>query len=106
MTETFVELKERILKKRPICELCGIRRATQLHHCLVHDMKKYHAILTVEENLLPCCERCHTSSEQIANRLEVRIQFAMRQKREYNLDVAKWYAELPLKFKEDWILKI
>lgn len=106
MTESFQEMKERILKKRPICELCGLRRATQLHHCLVHDMKQYHALLTVEENLLPCCDRCHTSMEQTANRLDVRVKFAHRQIDVYGLDVIKWYTGLPLKFKEQWILDL
>ena len=104
MEETFSELKERILTKRPICEICGLRRATQLHHCLVHDMKKYHKELTVEENLMPVCERCHTSTEQTANNLAVRIKFCLRQINVYNLDVVKWYNDLPLKVKEDWIL--
>ncbi len=106
MTETFADMKERILRKRPICEICGLRRATQLHHCLVHDMKKYHDILTVEENLMPVCDRCHTSTEQTANRLEVRIKFALRQIKVYNLDVVKWYQGLPLKVKESWILNL
>jgi deoxyxylulose-5-phosphate synthase len=106
MLETFTELKERIIAKRPICEICGVRSATQLHHCLVHDMKKYHKELTVEENLMPVCESCHTSGEQTANRLEVRMKFALRQIDVYGLDVVKWYNGLPLKSKEYWLLNL
>lgn len=104
--DNFEELKRRILERRPICEICGMRPATQLHHAIVHDMKKYHKILTVEENLMPVCEVCHTSGEQKANGLEVRIQFALRQIRVYGLDVARWYNSLPLKSKERWILDL
>lgn len=106
MVESFPELKERILRRRPICEVCFIRRATQLHHCLVHDMKRYHKLLTVEENLMPTCDICHTSIEQSANQLKIRIEFAYRQINEYGLDVAEWYKALPLKFKEQWILNL
>ena len=102
----FEELKRRILERRPICEICGVRAATQLHHCLVHDMKKYHDILTVEENLMPICDECHTSGSQRANGIEVRIQFAYRQIRIYGLDVARWYNSLPLKCKERWLVEL
>ncbi len=101
----FRDLKEKILRKRPICESCHRNRATQLHHCLVHDMKKYHDLLTVEENLMPICEECHTSLAQTANSRDIRVAFAYRQiKRHYN--ISKWYASLPLKFKEHWLLNL
>ena len=51
MVESFADLKTRILRKRPVCEICGVRGATELHHCLVHDSRKYHHLVTVEENL-------------------------------------------------------
>lgn len=100
----FADLKEKILRKRPVCESCHRNRATQLHHCLVHDMKKYHDLLTVEENLMPICEECHTSLSQKANSYEVRRAFAYKQVVEYNYDIGKWYRELPLVFKEQWLL--
>ena len=77
MKETFQELKERILEKRPICENCWKKRATQLHHCLVHDMKKYHRLLTVEENLMPVCKDCHVVIGKV-NGLFIRYRFASR----------------------------
>jgi len=101
----YAELKQKILSKRPYCELCWSRQATQLHHCLVHDMKRYHDLLTVEENLMPVCEICHTSLRQTANRLDVRMMFALRQIR-LGYDIAGWYRSLPLKFKENWLLHV
>lgn len=98
----FRELKEKILRKRPLCENCYERGATQLHHCLVRDSKRYHELVTVEENLMPVCEVCHTSLEQTVNRFEVRVKFAERQV-ERGYDIAKWYNELPIKVKEHWL---
>lgn len=100
--EGFAELKTRILENRPICEICGHRRAVELHHCIVHDSKDLHKLVTVEENLMPVCQECHP----YANGLEVRIQFAYRQIREYHYDIAGWYNGLPLKFKERWLQEI
>ena len=93
-----------ILRKRPMCEICHVRPATQLHHCIVHDMKRYHKELTVPENLMPVCEICHTSLAQSANSKKVREEFIDEQiKRGYN--IGAWYRELPLKVKEYWILQ-
>lgn len=97
------ELKRRILEKRPICELCNKNMATQLHHCLVHDMKRFHDLLTVEENLMPVCAECHTGLGQIANGYKVRRAFAYRQVKR-GLHVSEWYRSLPLKYYEAWLL--
>lgn len=105
MKETFQELKERIISKRSICEKCWKKRASQLHHCLVHDMKRYHKILTVEENLMPVCEECHTELG-LVNGIDTQRKFAIRQIEIYGLDIVKWYQELPLKFKEQWLLDL
>lgn len=105
MPEEFRFLKERILRKRPVCELCGHRLATDLHHCIVHDSKRYHDLVTVEENLMPVCSVCHTSLEQNANGFDVRLKFARTQvAKGYN--VSEWYRRLPLKIKEQWILDL
>lgn len=98
-------MKSAILLKRPICELCNIREATQLHHCIVHDSKQYHDLVTVPENLMPVCETCHTSLAQVANGYEVARNFAERQK-QLGYDIAGWYKKLPLKVKENWLLNI
>jgi len=102
MQEWYQELKEEILRKNPMCELCGSGYATQLHHCLVHDCKRYHRLLTCRENLMPICEKCHTSLEATANNFEVKREFAIRQIQK-GYDIGKWYRNLPLKVKERWL---
>jgi hypothetical protein len=94
-----------ILLMRPTCEVCWSRPATQLHHALVHDMRRHHKLLTVPENLQPICEVCHTSGEQRANSMENRIMFANRQI-ELGYKIGDWYRSLPLKVKEAWLLNL
>lgn len=101
----FEDLKLSLFRKRPLCEICKKRRATQAHHCLVHDTKRYHRELTCLENLMGVCDICHTSLEQKANGTKRRMEFAYEQmKRGYN--IGKWYRLLPLKVKEQWILDL
>ena len=94
--------KIEILSKRPICEICHNRRATQLHHCLVRDSKMFHRLVTVPENLMPVCDICHTSLEQTANSMDIKVSFATEQK-ERGVNVGEWYRSLPMKIKEYWL---
>ena len=102
MKETFADLKERLLFKHPLCFICKKRRATDLHHCFVHDSKRFHDLVTVEENLMEVCDIDHTSLEQTANSDEVKQAFAEEQKAR-GIDVGAWYRSLPMKIKEYWL---
>ena len=94
-----------ILIRRPVCEVCHSRPSEQLHHAIIHDMKRYHKLLTVEINLQPICAECHTSGEQRANSFENRQAFVNVQiERGYN--VGEWCRSLPLKYIEDWLLRL
>jgi hypothetical protein len=94
-----------ILIRRPTCEVCWCNPATQLHHCIIHDMKRYHKLLTVEINLQPICETCHVSGEQRANSFENRQAFVNVQI-ERGFAVGAWVRSLPLKYIEDWLLRL
>ena len=100
------KVREQILRTRPTCESCWERPATQLHHCLVKDSKRFHLFVTVEENLMPVCEQCHIGPSARVNSLEVKMEFAKRQIEVYNLNVGGWYRMMPIKFKEHWILML
>lgn len=96
------ELRESILSKRgSLCECCGVYKWTDLHHVIVHDNKRYHKQVTVEENLMAVCRHCHPH----LNGHEVRRIFALKQI-ERGYDVVKWYKNLGLKVTEDWILRL
>ena len=97
-----IPIRERILKQRgPLCEYCKIMPWTELHHCLVHDSKRYHTAVTVPENLMAVCRYCHP----LCNGHDVRVQFAHNQiKRGYN--IGEWYRNLPIKIKERWLYEL
>jgi hypothetical protein len=98
----LTEIRESILKKRgAMCECCGVRQWTELHHCLVHDNKRLHKQVTVEENLMAVCRNCHP----YLNGHDIRMKFAEKQL-ERNYDIFKWYNNLNMKVKESWILNI
>lgn len=105
MNEWYMEIKDRILTKRPICERCHKRQATQLHHCLVRDSKKYHRAVTTPENLMPVCPQCHTTLEMPGSGYEERLQFAYDQI-ERGYDISEWYRRLPFKVREQWLLEL
>lgn len=105
MNQREREQKERILAKRPLCEVCNHNRATELHHCLVHDSKRYHALVTVPENLMPVCPTCHTGLAATGFDMAKKQEFVRRQL-EHGLDVGAWYRGLPLKVKESWLTNL
>lgn len=94
-----VDVRVSILEKRgALCENCGTRTWTELHHCLVHDSKRLHKQVTVEENLMAVCRRCHSH----LNGHEVRVAFAKKQV-ERGYDICAWYNSLNMKNKESWL---
>lgn len=92
-------MREEILAERgPMCEACGVRRWSELHHCLVHDSKRFHKEVTCKENLMAVCRHCHSH----LNGNEVRVAFAKKQV-ERGYDIRGWYNSLGLKNKEHWL---
>lgn len=95
------DLRKTILSKRPICEYCYQRPAVELRHCIVHDSKRFHKLVTCVENLMPVCRECHNR----CNAHEVRVDFTKKQiARGY--DIVGWYKALPMKVKEQWVFEI
>lgn len=95
-------IRELILKERGnLCEFCGRRSWTDLHHCIVHDNKRIHKQVTVPENLMAVCRVCHPH----LNGHEIRVRFALKQI-ERGYDIIRWYKTLNLKVQEQWILDL
>lgn len=95
-------LRKTIASKRGLlCEVCCLREWSELHHCLVHDNKRLHKQLTVEENLMAVCRECHPH----LNGHEVRKRFLEIQlSRGY--DILSWYNALDMNIKECWIVEM
>lgn len=50
------EIRDRILRERPICEDCAMDRATEVHHIIP---KRYGGTDT-PDNLMSLCKSCHS----------------------------------------------
>jgi len=91
----LLELKQRLIAERGYnCECCGLPQTIlELHHCLIHRMKKY-PCLDDPRNIQLVCSVCHNT---IANSWENKVKFMARQRERFNMDA--WIASLPLKIK-------
>ena len=94
------DLRDELVRKRGAnCEICNSRRATEFNHCLIHDSKRFHKILTCEENGQLVCIVCHNSKGHSRKNRE---EFAYKQIRR-GYDIGKWARGLPLRNVEQWL---
>ena len=61
--ETWAQISKRKLSTYPKCQICKMRDATQLHHCMEWKMKKHKKVIDVEENGLELCDPCHAVAQ-------------------------------------------
>jgi hypothetical protein len=93
---TVLELRQ---KRKGLCEWCHKREGTERHHCLIHDSKRFHEELTVEENLMLACSYCHTGV-CVLNGYDIRVWFWGRQCERYGIDhMLDWVQGLPDKLR-------
>jgi hypothetical protein len=90
--------RESLFRRRGwVCEICRVRHATDLHHCLIRRDKRKPE-LNAEENYQCLCHYCHMSG--YGDTRENRQVFWMRQVERYGYDHMTAYLEdLPLKVK-------
>ena len=94
---TVLELREK--RKTRLCEWCHKREGVERHHCLIHDTKRFHEELTVEENLMLAWSYCHTGV-CVLNGLDVRLWFWGVQCERYGVDhMLDWLDSLPVKLR-------
>jgi hypothetical protein len=94
---TVTELRQK--RKTTKCEWCKKREAEQRHHCLIHDSKRFHEELTVEENLMLACSYCHTGV-CVLNGYDIRVWFWGKQCERYGIDhMLDWVDSLPDKLR-------
>jgi hypothetical protein len=91
------DLKAIMLVRGSFCESCVYPRAPlDLHHALIHDQKRYHDILTVEENCVLVCRDCHPYT----NGHKFRVEVLGRKVRDLGIDRMRgWWDSLPEKLK-------
>ena len=101
MAKKWNELKAELFERSPVCKLCKIRPATQLHHAVINKgkvrNKKLHKYLDHKCNALEVCDKCHLGADKYEDR---RLAYHINANR-YGHDVMKeWYDSLPLLIKE------
>jgi len=91
------DLKSLMIQQDAYCYSCVFPRATlDLHHALIHDQKRYHDILTVEENCVLVCRDCHP----FTNGHEFRVKVLLDKVEILGLDRMRgWWDSLPEKLK-------
>ena len=99
----WLTLKAELFADRPLCKLCKVKPATQLHHCIVSKgkvrNKKMHKYLDVRENALEVCEECHKG----ADAYEVRtVAYRINSERYGHNHIDNWYENLPFLIKENF----
>jgi len=50
-------LRDRVLRREPVCRQCGRRAATDVHH--IEPVRRRPDLAMTWSNLLPCCHNCH-----------------------------------------------
>jgi hypothetical protein len=95
------ELKKIMLEKYgAFCESCVYPHdkttPIDLHHCIIGDRKKWHDILTVEENCALVCRDCHP----FTNGHKFRVEVLGRKIKTLGIDrMRRWWDSLDDKLK-------
>ena len=92
------DLKQELIRKYPRCA-CGCGRPSEdLHHGLIHRMKRYSEWLDDERNLIPVSHEEHIA--RMFDTWEWRRKFWRLQVRRYGyLNMCSWITKLPAKLK-------
>ena len=59
MKDKYLLFKLALLQKYPACEICGIRPAVEVNHCLYHV---HGGIFDSNENCQAVCHECHNQN--------------------------------------------
>ena len=101
MANKWNELKQELFESHPVCRLCWIRPATQLHHAVINKAKvrnkKLHKYLDNKHNALEVCEVCHPFADAYGIR---QTAWTINCDRYGKSSMVAWYDALPLKIKE------
>jgi hypothetical protein len=99
---TTIEMYDTIVARRGMfCEVCGGKKATELHHCLYHR-RRGATFLDCEENLELVCNTCHQSG--YVNSWRHRVEFYIKQCGVYgSAHMEEWNESLSIKIKQRFV---
>jgi hypothetical protein len=90
MNKAYRLFKEALLRRYPVCEVCGFRRATQVGHCLYHV---HGGIYDSFENCQSNCPICNSVTGRANWRSEKVRHWHKRVSEGY--DMAGWNEQVP-----------
>ena len=97
----WLEIKKELFENSPMCKVCRIRLATDLHHAIISKAKvrrrKFHKYLDHKYNALELCKTCHKVADGYDTR---KMAWDINCKRYTYKNMVNWYASLPLRIKE------
>jgi hypothetical protein len=97
MNRKKIDFKLALLKRYPVCEVCGWRTATDIGHCLYHPYKErggFDPLYTCFENCQSNCNTCNVGYGSNANsRATKQKHWAKRKAEGYDMD--GWNAKIP-----------
>jgi len=94
----MITKQELIIERGEFCECgCG-RKSEDLHHCLIHTMKKYRDELTCRENCMLLSRNCHADGFWKSYAGAVAF-WAIQCARYGEQHMRAWLAGLPMKIK-------
>ena len=88
MKKEYRLLKEKLIAKFPMCEICNTRRSIEINHCLYHD---HEGIYDSEENCQAVCHECHNDKGH--SRLNKIVHWRRRKWEGY--DMQAWNMQVP-----------
>ena len=60
--ERWQKLRDRVLRREPVCRQCGRNASTEVHH--IEPVTKAPHLALAWTNCLPCCRECHRRLDQ------------------------------------------
>ena len=51
------KLRDRVIRREPICRICSRRASTEVHH--IESVRRRPDLALSWQNCLPCCAECH-----------------------------------------------
>ena len=95
---TYQSFKSELLQRYPVCECCGFRKATEVHHCLYHRIKGRDELDCIQ-NCSAVCHHCHMDGK--VNSYEYQVKHWEKRRLE-GFDMARWLDNLGWYSKEYW----
>lgn len=86
-SQQWITLRDKTLQQNPICQKCGVNKATEVHHVIPHrgDLNLFYD----SNNLMALCHDCHT--EETRKEIQQRSKEASAEYQKQKRIKQLWY---------------